>query len=67
MMAEYIFKCDNDMKNPEWKEQIVRCKDCKHFERHLEEPWDKCELHSFTIGPNDGKEPDGFCKWGERT
>ena len=73
-MSEHIYE-DSDMENERYhiipfgsmREEIVRCKDCKHFGRHIEEPWDKCELHSFTIGPNDGKEQDGFCKWGEES
>lgn len=70
-MAEYIFKCDNDMKNPEWKEQIVRCKDCRFAYNRAEqakdygvdtEPDYVCDLLCCIQ-----VEPDGFCKWGEES
>lgn len=62
-MAEYIFKCDNDMKNPEWKEEIVRCKDCRFAYNRAEqakdygvdtEPDYVCDLLSFNEWRMDG-------------
>ena len=60
------------------REPIVRCRDCKHFTPNKEfwvEPpkvpfpiigatFDSCDFWAET----DCKvEPEGFCKWGERT
>lgn len=43
-------------------EEIVRCRDCKHFMNgdlcKLQDEWN--EFHWLEV------EPDGFCKWGER-
>lgn len=39
-------------------EQIVRCKDCRHYYQEME----TCLYFDRGQG-----EPDGFCKWGEIT
>ena len=71
-MAEYIFKCDNDMRHPEWREEIVRCKDCRQsFDPHeMNEGYiDEAKEYpgSLICGYMEmDVEPDGFCKWGER-
>lgn len=75
-MAEYIFKCDNDMKNPEWKEQIVRCKDCTFYTDELglsevKPEREYCERYSHYDGEWDVDvyhytEPDDFCSFGKR-
>ena len=59
-MAEYIVKWDDDMRHPEWKEQIVRCKDCRYFDDHVIVPG--CTIHDFA----ERNMEDGFCSWGER-
>lgn len=46
------------------REQVVRCRDCKHCEL-----WhDKWTCHHFSMSSRAGwpVEPNGFCKWGER-
>lgn len=72
-MSEHVYE-DSSMEHEDyhiipfgWKhEEIVRCKDCKHYENH----------GSFVmciLPDDDGDyacwivEPDGFCKWGERS
>lgn len=48
------------------REQIVRCKDCKHYKEHkwilITDVSDVCEF--FFDGVK--VEPNGFCKWGVR-
>ena len=48
------------------KEQIVRCKDCKHYKEHkwilVTDVSDVCEFFSDGVKV----EPNGFCKWGVR-
>ena len=67
-MSEHIYE-DSDMENERYhvipfgsmREEIVRCKDCKH--RY------GC-LHLVDNGDDDMRRckatPDGFCSWGER-
>lgn len=47
------------------REEIVRCRDCKHYSDHewvlVTDVSDVC--HFFGDGVR--VEPDGFCKWGE--
>ena len=47
-------------------EQIVRCRDCKHYAKHewvlVTDVSDVC--HFWADGVKVA--PDGFCKWGER-
>ena len=57
---------------PELREQIVRCRDCKHHELltvwYSDKPLSVCtaEWCEGEEGYNLLVEPDGFCKWGER-
>lgn len=46
------------------KEEIVRCRDCKHF---FDWPYDgpRCS-HWASTDLYPVVEPDGFCAWGER-
>ena len=48
------------------REQIVRCKDCKHYKEHkwilITDVSDVCEFFSDGVKV----EPNGFCKWGVR-
>ena len=47
------------------REEIVRCRDCKHHENHGY--WFMCQLPDCDGGyANWMVEPDGFCKWGEK-
>lgn len=52
--------------NAKLREQIVRCRDCKHYADHewviATDVSDVC--HFWANGVK--VEPDGFCKWGER-
>lgn len=74
-MSEYIMKYVSkrmiDAGVFERAEQIVRCRDCKHFRI---EPWDEVLAAQYgappitceRTGDMDDVEPDGFCAWGER-
>ena len=82
-MAEYVvdlssvavksFSELNDDERWSWltglpvREEIVRCRDCKHYSDH---EWvqitDVSDVCYFWAG-GCKVEPDGFCKWGERT
>lgn len=48
------------------REQVVRCKDCKHYKEHkwilITDVSDVCEFFSDGVKV----EPNGFCKWGVR-
>lgn len=49
------------------KEEIVRCRDCKHYRDHM---WivitDCIDVCLFWHGEPTQVEADGFCAWGER-
>ena len=49
------------------REEIVRCRDCKHYSEH---EWvfatDVSDVCHFWHGKPTKVEPDGFCAWGER-
>ena len=65
-MAEYVVEEPGD-RSASWRvrEEIVRCRDCKHYSDHewvlVTDVSDVC--HFFGDGVR--VEPDGFCKWGE--
>ena len=80
-MAEYVVKgaepnetvlhtqSPNGYESWQWlpvREEIVRCRDCKHYSDHewvlVTDVSDVC--HFFGDGVK--VEPDGFCKWGVR-
>lgn len=42
------------------REEIVRCRDCKHY---IE---DEAEYYHYCGSWCEQVEPDGFCAWGER-
>lgn len=49
------------------KEEIVRCRDCKHYRDHmLVVITDVDDVCLFWHGEPTKVEPDGFCAWGER-
>ena len=60
-MSEYVYDM-SDARNP-LREEIVRCRDCKHFtpvdKEHGNNDW--CSFHEH-IGWSYG----GFCAWAER-
>lgn len=64
-VGEFVGVSGKTIQFPEYidlSQEIVRCRDCKHFMRgnlcSLQDEWN--EFHWFDV------EPDGFCKWGER-
>ena len=67
-MTEHIYE-DSDMEHERYhvipfgsmREQIVRCKDCKHVDDYYTTP-----LYCYRQTPGRPVEPDGFCAWGER-
>ena len=42
--------------------EIVRCKDCKHYEIHKPKVLENCERNGYIIP----MKPDDFCSYGER-
>ena len=54
------------------REEIVRCRDCKHCREHDMRAYgaDRNQLlcHHFSMSSGAGwpVEPDGYCAWGER-
>ena len=42
--------------------EVVRCKDCKHYEMHKPKVLENCERNGYLIPMN----PDDFCSYGER-
>ena len=69
-MSEYIIDFDEKSsaymrilvsKTAMNKGEIVRCRDCKHYQ-----PWTKgAEPECWANGEPFKTEPDGFCAWGE--
>ena len=43
-------------------DELVRCKDCKHYEIHRPKVLENCERNGHLIPVS----PDGFCCFGER-
>lgn len=51
---------------------VVRCKDCKHYNKSLYEDGGVCDLIDYIMdgyyhGTFEEKKPDDFCSCGERT
>jgi hypothetical protein len=71
-MSEYICECDEYRSSwnekyrwaTEYKEPIVRCRDCKYL-CDDGSTWG-CGWHCSCLTTNDGTPPDGFCAWGVR-
>lgn len=65
-MAEFVVDRENVWPYGFQREEVVRCRDCKHYSEHewilVTDVSDVC--HFFGNGVK--VEPDGFCKWGER-
>ena len=71
-MLHTTAKADPSFLGYEFREPIVRCKDCKHMHvvRHwlgmnVTECWLHADRESGALG-KEATEPDGFCAWGER-
>lgn len=73
-MSEYVMEYDGwaegipiceylkvrDTMHSRKREEIVRCRDCKHYTE------DEMEYYHFCGSWCEQVEPDGFCAWGER-
>ena len=60
-MSEYIICDPQHLEGHDQREEIVRCRDCKH----CFETWSGYECERFS-GEYHRAEPDGFCAWAER-
>ena len=72
-MSEYITQCygsTNGGTYTEQREEIVRCRDCKHYElltvSYSDKPFSVCTAEWCEGMERDNPlvEPDGFCAWG---
>ena len=63
-MSEYIIEVEYDILNGTFTqkrhEEIVRCKDCKHYTD------DEMEYYHYCGSWCEQVTPDGFCAWGVR-
>ena len=60
-MSEYVYGTDGQEGHWLTGEEIVRCRDCKHFNG-----WACEQSECFCCGELTHRvEPDGFCAWGE--
>lgn len=66
-MSEFIIECEYDTDEGwipgEHREEIVRCKECKHFDCFWTDCY-VCKRNKENFMPF--VEPDGFCAWGKR-
>ena len=73
-MSEFIIECEYDFDDGwipgEHREEIVRCRDCKHFTpkgtHKFENGKTNADYCTYVRGWMLQITPDGFCKWGER-
>ena len=83
-MTEYIIECDYDVDDGiitgEVREEVVRCRDCKHShagfwpaDSGVPDDWLDCTgplVETWDYYDDEPKDnpvrPDGFCAWGER-
>ena len=49
---------------PEWQGELVRCKDCKHWEQHP--TWTACTYWSADPYEQGATDANDFCSRGER-
>ena len=66
-MSEFVIECWYDIDDgwiaEEYREEIVRCRDCRHYRERV----NGCvEFGDESRGEYAKVEPDGFCAWGER-
>ena len=63
-MSEHIIEVEYDMFNGTFTqkrhEEIVRCRDCRHYTD------DEMEYYHYCGSWCEQVTPDGFCAWGER-
>ena len=59
-MSEYIYGTDEQQGHWLTGEEIVRCRDCKHYTD------DEVEYRHYCNEWCGQVKPDGFCAWGER-
>lgn len=59
-MSEYVVNRENVWPYGSQREEIVRCKDCKHYTE------DEMEYYHYCGSWCEQVEPNGFCAWGER-
>ena len=68
-MSEYVCRENIDMKSgtrcQHWGEEIVRCRDCKHYQPK-EAEFLSCRFVYKDFVQWRNAEPNGFCAWGER-
>ncbi len=64
-MTEYIYGTDEQQVHWLTNEEIVRCRDCKHYDDQDGEIG-TCDLGLDNLDLYSIVEPDGFCAWGER-
>lgn len=66
-MSEYVTAWTDDLPGVTHCEEIVRCRDCKHYREH---EWiiatDVSDVCHFWHGEPTKVQPDGFCAWGKR-
>lgn len=69
-MTEYIIECDYDVDDGivtgEVREQIVRCRDCKHYCKSNVDEDGEGEPSWCMYWEHEWLRDDGFCAWGER-
>ena len=73
-MSEYIVKVEGQTPDAIYErqlEEIVRCRDCKHYEYAEVHRFDGARRREPTCARLTGcaveTKPDGFCAWGERS
>ena len=63
-MSEYVTAWTDDLPGMTHGEEIVRCRDCKHYSDH---EWiiatDVSDVCHFWHGEPTKVQPDGFCAW----
>lgn len=71
-MSEYIYRDNGAFGLRESTgEEVVRCRDCRYYEREVFTFGERKEYHWCNRDWNgepvlSAVEPDGFCAWGER-
>lgn len=58
-MAEYVTEWGESVADFTVREEVVRCRDCKHCMSYWKS--DYCDYFSHVIN-----DPDGFCAWASR-
>lgn len=53
-------------KMPDDAVDVIRCKDCKYFERRSVYRYGLCDVHCNGIGDKEVTSEDQYCSWGEK-